>query len=223
MSALRQLSSYISSWVSAPQATSTTTSNGAPSGLKLEKLIQYPIKSCAGTQVEESEYSIAGLKHDRFWMLVDKESGKMITARTYPKVRSTIESHSLMKLTELSYFMDAVRVVLHHPTETRLRDFPAAHPHPLARRLLDPSDASLRRRARRRHHRLGVHRPGRARRLSPFLALTARALRTHRSARPPHRQVRLAPSHPRRPAIPARDVQQPLAFPHRRVAGVWDG
>ncbi|SAI57466.1 Uncharacterized Fe-S protein [Bordetella ansorpii] len=43
----------------------------------------YPIKSCAGIDLAESDLDRAGLAHDRRWMLVD-ENGQFMTQRQWP-------------------------------------------------------------------------------------------------------------------------------------------
>ncbi|WP_144638493.1 MOSC domain-containing protein [Bordetella genomosp. 13] len=43
----------------------------------------YPIKSCAGIDLAESDLDRAGLAHDRRWMLVD-EAGQFMTQRQWP-------------------------------------------------------------------------------------------------------------------------------------------
>ena len=49
----------------------------------------YPIKSCAGIQVEEAQFLVSGLVaqgvHDREWMLVTRE-GQFLTQREYPRM-----------------------------------------------------------------------------------------------------------------------------------------
>lgn len=49
----------------------------------------YPIKSCAGIQVDEAQFLVSGLVaqgvHDREWMLVTRE-GQFLTQREYPRM-----------------------------------------------------------------------------------------------------------------------------------------
>ncbi|GAA5820033.1 hypothetical protein JCM11251_005456 [Rhodosporidiobolus azoricus] len=54
--------------------------------ITVKELWVYPIKSCRGTSVQESTYGEEGLEFDRQWMLVEKETHKMLTARTIPKM-----------------------------------------------------------------------------------------------------------------------------------------
>ncbi len=53
------------------------------------ELLIYPIKSCAGIQVEEAQFLVSGLVaqgvHDREWMLVTRE-GQFLTQREYPRM-----------------------------------------------------------------------------------------------------------------------------------------
>ncbi|GAA5894163.1 MOSC domain-containing protein [Sporobolomyces salmoneus] len=57
-----------------------------PRQLTVEQLWVYPIKSCRGSLIEESEYSSEGLAYDRQWMIVDAETHTFLTARTIPKM-----------------------------------------------------------------------------------------------------------------------------------------
>lgn len=93
------MSTYLSSWAASVLPTQlfgsndkkSTTDAVCDSGeLVISKLVVYPIKSCAGVEVEESRYGITGLDYDRQWMMVDLRTKKMITARneTHAKVRS---------------------------------------------------------------------------------------------------------------------------------------
>ncbi|GAA5855702.1 hypothetical protein JCM5353_008192 [Sporobolomyces roseus] len=54
--------------------------------IKVEQLWVYPIKSCRGTQLQESDYGSEGLEYDRQWMLVDANTHTFLTARTVPKM-----------------------------------------------------------------------------------------------------------------------------------------
>ncbi|KAK9895427.1 hypothetical protein P389DRAFT_197485 [Cystobasidium minutum MCA 4210] len=85
------MTGYLTSWAASvlptqlfssnnPDTSASASSNtdGEPT---ISKLVVYPIKSCAGIEVQESPYSITGLDYDRQWMLVDMRSKKMITAR----------------------------------------------------------------------------------------------------------------------------------------------
>jgi uncharacterized protein len=49
----------------------------------LSGLYVYPIKSCAGISLQESDLSATGLRHDRRWMLVD-ETGEFMSQRAHP-------------------------------------------------------------------------------------------------------------------------------------------
>ncbi|GAA6021019.1 hypothetical protein JCM10207_003890 [Rhodosporidiobolus poonsookiae] len=52
----------------------------------VQELWVYPIKSCRGTQVNESPYTEEGLEYDRQWMIVEADTHKFLTARTIPKM-----------------------------------------------------------------------------------------------------------------------------------------
>ncbi|BCM91491.1 putative protein YcbX [Abditibacteriota bacterium] len=51
--------------------------------MTLEALTIFPVKSCGGISLRESEVEARGLRHDRRWMIVD-ESGRFITQREVP-------------------------------------------------------------------------------------------------------------------------------------------
>ncbi|HEX5914785.1 MAG TPA: MOSC domain-containing protein, partial [Rubrobacter sp.] len=57
----------------------------APSTVTLSGLYVYPIKSCAGISLQESDLSATGLRHDRRWMLVD-ETGEFMSQRAHPRM-----------------------------------------------------------------------------------------------------------------------------------------
>jgi uncharacterized protein len=57
----------------------------APSGFHLSGLYVYPIKSCGGIAVMESNVDERGLRHDRRWMLVD-EANQFISQRELPRM-----------------------------------------------------------------------------------------------------------------------------------------
>ena len=56
----------------------------------IKSLYVYPIKSCKGISVQSAVATPFGLKYDRQWMIVEKDSGKFITQRTYPKMTQII-------------------------------------------------------------------------------------------------------------------------------------
>jgi uncharacterized protein len=65
--------------------------------LRLTALHVYPIKSAGGRSVQEWEVDSFGLRHDRRWMVVDRQ-GKLITQRTHPRlalVRPAIDGDTL--------------------------------------------------------------------------------------------------------------------------------
>ena len=51
--------------------------------IRLSQLYIYPVKSMAGIPLETAELDAMGLKHDRRWMLVDRD-GRFMTQRTHP-------------------------------------------------------------------------------------------------------------------------------------------
>ncbi|MEZ2624586.1 MOSC domain-containing protein [Paenalcaligenes hominis] len=51
----------------------------------ITQLITYPVKSCAGIQLERSAIDYRGLQWDRQWVVVD-ELGQMLTQRTLPQM-----------------------------------------------------------------------------------------------------------------------------------------
>ncbi|KIM33598.1 hypothetical protein M408DRAFT_61227 [Serendipita vermifera MAFF 305830] len=54
--------------------------------MKVTRIFVHPIKSCKGTSVQSSEYTPQGLKYDRMFVIVDKETHNMYTARDVPKM-----------------------------------------------------------------------------------------------------------------------------------------
>jgi uncharacterized protein YcbX len=50
---------------------------------KIQKLFIYPIKSCAGIEVEQAELKPTGLAMDREWVIVD-QNGQFLTQRQIP-------------------------------------------------------------------------------------------------------------------------------------------
>jgi uncharacterized protein YcbX len=53
--------------------------------MRVGALWVYPVKSCRGLAVEQSEVTPKGLSGDREWMIVD-EAGRFLTQRTHPKM-----------------------------------------------------------------------------------------------------------------------------------------
>jgi uncharacterized protein len=51
----------------------------------ISQLIVYPVKSCAGVQVQEAILTETGLEFDRAWMVVD-ERGEFLTQRELPRM-----------------------------------------------------------------------------------------------------------------------------------------
>ena len=57
----------------------------APDSLRIARLFVYPVKSCAGVELQEAVLTEAGLDLDRAWMLVD-EKGRFVTQRLLPRL-----------------------------------------------------------------------------------------------------------------------------------------
>ena len=49
----------------------------------ISQMFIYPVKSCAGIEVSESELTETGLRHDREWLIVD-QNGQFLTQRQIP-------------------------------------------------------------------------------------------------------------------------------------------
>ncbi|KAF8211158.1 hypothetical protein K438DRAFT_2010759 [Mycena galopus ATCC 62051] len=49
--------------------------------IKISRILVYPIKSCAGTDLHTSSYDQEGFEFDRKWMVVDLEKNKQLSAR----------------------------------------------------------------------------------------------------------------------------------------------
>jgi uncharacterized protein YcbX len=52
----------------------------------VEELWIYPVKSCKGIRVQESELTPTGLRHDRIMMVVKADSGRFVSQRSHPKM-----------------------------------------------------------------------------------------------------------------------------------------
>ncbi|MGH8821947.1 MAG: MOSC domain-containing protein [Rhodoferax sp.] len=52
---------------------------------RIARLFVYPIKSCAGVEVQEAQLLDTGLEWDRAWMVVD-DAGEFVTQRTLPRM-----------------------------------------------------------------------------------------------------------------------------------------
>jgi uncharacterized protein YcbX len=65
---------------------------------RIARLFVYPVKSCAGVEVQEAVLTETGLDLDRAWMVVDGE-GRFVTQRQLPRmalVRSQIKHHEVV-------------------------------------------------------------------------------------------------------------------------------
>ena len=56
----------------------------------IKSLYVYPVKSCKGISVQSAIATPFGLKYDRQWMIVQKDTGKFITQRTHPQMTQII-------------------------------------------------------------------------------------------------------------------------------------
>lgn len=55
------------------------------SDLRLSAIYRYPVKSLAGERLDQARLDAFGLKHDRRWMLVDRE-GRFLSQRVLPRM-----------------------------------------------------------------------------------------------------------------------------------------
>jgi uncharacterized protein len=60
--------------------------------MRVASITVYPVKSMRGTSVDHADVELAGLRHDRRWMVVDAE-GENITARERP-IMLSISAHA---------------------------------------------------------------------------------------------------------------------------------
>lgn len=68
------------------------------SAARIARLFVYPVKSCAGVEVQEAVLTETGLDLDRAWMVVDEE-GRFVTQRQLPRmalVRPQIKYHEVV-------------------------------------------------------------------------------------------------------------------------------
>ncbi|KAM5538345.1 hypothetical protein V8D89_007947 [Ganoderma adspersum] len=54
--------------------------------VRVSKILVHPIKSCRGTSVQASRYTLEGLENDRKWCIIEQESHAVITAREVAKM-----------------------------------------------------------------------------------------------------------------------------------------
>ncbi|KAG8796190.1 hypothetical protein FRC17_008023, partial [Serendipita sp. 399] len=68
---------------------------------KITRIFVHPIKSCRGTSVLSCEYTPMGLRNDRIFVIVDKETHRTITAREIPKmvlIHPHIDDESMLRI-----------------------------------------------------------------------------------------------------------------------------
>ena len=71
---------------------------GFAMSIVVSRLYIYPIKSCAGIRLDAAAIGVAGLQHDRQWMIV-ADAGGFMTQRAYPRmalIRTAIEAEALV-------------------------------------------------------------------------------------------------------------------------------
>lgn len=78
----------------------------------ITRIFVHPIKSCRGTSVPAWEYTPEGLKHDRTFVIVDKNTHKTITAREIPKM---VLIHPRIEETPKGQILE-----IHFPSETTI-------------------------------------------------------------------------------------------------------
>ena len=59
---------------------------GAPAGAVVTALYCYPIKSCAGTALDEAALDERGIRHDRELLVIDAATGRFLTQRELPRM-----------------------------------------------------------------------------------------------------------------------------------------
>jgi uncharacterized protein YcbX len=57
---------------------------GTPTGLVVEELWRYPVKSMGGERLTSAEVGELGIDGDRRWGVVDRETGRLLTGRRAP-------------------------------------------------------------------------------------------------------------------------------------------
>jgi uncharacterized protein YcbX len=85
----------------------------------LNRIRMYPIKACAGTDVQEARMDERGLQHDRRWMLINKQ-GKDLHQFDYPRLASVIVSLAGDGLLVQAPGMSALHIPLHPQSSTPL-------------------------------------------------------------------------------------------------------
>ncbi len=83
----------------ARQALSRRNALSAPEiSARIERLFVYPVKSCAGVELQEAVLTETGLDLDRAWMVVD-EAGEFVSQRELPRmalVRPQLKVHEVV-------------------------------------------------------------------------------------------------------------------------------
>lgn len=86
-------------------------------------LFVYPIKSCGGVSLRESELGEGGLRYDRNWMVVDAD-GKFLTQRSHPKmalIRTELKFSELVIRAPGMLRLDILRDVIEDDDSVKVR------------------------------------------------------------------------------------------------------
>lgn len=66
--------------------TDTAVRGAAPAEALVSALYCYPIKSCAGTALDEAAIDARGIRHDRELLVIDAATGRFLTQRELPRM-----------------------------------------------------------------------------------------------------------------------------------------
>jgi uncharacterized protein YcbX len=83
---------------------------------RIARLFVYPVKSCAGVEVQEAVLTTTGLQWDRSWMLVDAH-GEFVTQREVPRLALVQPQLREDELVLRAPGMSALHLVLDVPTQ----------------------------------------------------------------------------------------------------------
>ncbi|OLL74679.1 Flavodoxin reductase (ferredoxin-NADPH reductase) family 1 [Pseudonocardia sp. Ae168_Ps1] len=82
----------------------------------LTGLRRYPVKSCRGADLRRAVVERAGLAGDRRWMLVSGDDGRMVTARTHPRLVLAVPQPVVDGLEITGPDLPALRVAVPDPS-----------------------------------------------------------------------------------------------------------
>ena len=91
---------------------------------KIARLFVYPVKSCAGIEVQQAVLTPTGLELDRAWMVVDAQ-GEFVTQRQLPRlalVRPELTSHELVLRAPGRPALHIALDALAHPARVKVWD-----------------------------------------------------------------------------------------------------